>query len=82
MTGAHAPALPPLLTHFSRQSARSYFNGRRRKMQMTVKGRFLTPNICFDSVLTGEGPALPLFSYPHSLTLHQLSIYPLLASAA
>ena len=36
----------------------SYFEGRRRKMQMTVKGRFLTPNVSFDSVLTGEG--LPL----------------------
>ena len=37
----------------------SYFDGRRRKMQMTVKGRFLTPNVCFDSVLTGEGPPSP-----------------------
>ena len=39
-------------------------------MQMTVKGRFLTPNVCFDSVLTGEG----ILNCPHDCRLLSLLI--------
>jgi len=46
-----------------------YFQGRRRKMQMTVKGRFLTPDVCFDSVLTGEALDLPLVGIGRMMTL-------------
>ena len=46
-----------------------YFQGRRRKMQMTVKGRFLTPDVYFDSVLTGEALDLPLVGIGCMMTL-------------
>jgi len=46
-----------------------YFEGRRRKMQMTVKGRFLTPDICFASVLTGEALDRPLVGIGRMMTL-------------
>ena len=71
---------PLLFSQFPR--ACSYFDGRRRKMQMTVKGRFLTPDVSFDSVLTGEGTTLSFCCHSYSLTFHQRLICHWSASVA
>ena len=71
---------PLLFNQFPR--ACSYFDGRRRKMQMTVKGRFLTPNVSYDTVLTGEGTAFPLCCNSYSLPFHQRLICPWSVSVA